>query len=236
MFPETTQRNRREIARIAGWLYLAIIVSSILSLIFLGGKYTVMGDTAASVQKMLQYETYVRINAVYEAFMFSAVIVLAVLLFELTKHVNAALARSAMLLRVGEAFLGFLGIVLSLGVLAVTSSNTGLESTESLARLLYDLKDSVYKILMICISFGTILFFSLFHKARYIPQFLALWGIVGFILMFIASCMQILTITGGTVVNGVAAVLAISFECVIGFWFIKNGITVKTDHSVKDKT
>ena len=215
------------IARTAGWFYLLIIVSSLLSLIFLGGKYTVMGDSAASVARMTRYATHVRINAVYEVFMFSAVIVLAVLLFELTKDINRTVARCALFLRSAEAILGYLGIVLTLGVLTVTGGNAAPESTGSLAVLLYDLKDLVYKILMICISLGTVFFFTLFHKARLIPPFLSLWGIAGFALMIVASVFQILAAPGGMAINGAAAALAISFELVIGVWLIVKGTSTR---------
>ena len=67
--------------------------------------------------KMFENSMYVRINAVYEVFMFSSVIVLSVLLFELTKNLNSTLARTAMLLRIAEAMLGYLGIILTLGIL-----------------------------------------------------------------------------------------------------------------------
>ena len=134
--------------------------------------------------------------------MFSAVIALAVLLFELTRGINAGLARTAMLLRVGEAILGYLGIVLSLGVLAVASQ--GAERSEALAVLLYDLKDLL--------------------KGRYIPKFMSVWGIIGFALMLVASVLQILDNPTGTMVNAAAAVLAITFELTIGIWFIVKGI------------
>lgn len=76
---------------------------------------------------------------------------------------------------------------------------------------------------MICISLGTVLFFSLFYKARLVPAFLSLWGITGFRLMIIASFFQILSIVGGIMINGVAAALAISIEVAIGIWLIVKG-------------
>ena len=75
---------------------------------------------------------YVRINAVYEVLMFSAVIALSVLLFELTKHLNVALARTAMLLRIAEALLGYLGIILTLGILSTVTAGTAAEEAGAL--------------------------------------------------------------------------------------------------------
>ncbi len=165
-----------------------------------------MGDSAALVVKMSQHEMLVRINSVYEAVMFSAVIILSVLLFENTKSINSVLARSAMLLRTGEALLGYTGVVLTLAI------------------LLYDIKDTVYKILMVCISTGTILYFYHFYEERLIPAILSVWGILGFSLMLLASFFQILNLGAGAVLNTVAAALAISFELVIGIFLIVRGV------------
>jgi len=224
MSENTSQRPPRRLVRAAGWFYLLIILTSILSLIFIGGKYTVMGDNAASVAKMSQNGMLVRINAAYEMLMFSAVIVLAVLLFEITKSINSALARTAMLLRIAEALMGYIGIILSLGVLSATRESAGADAVSSLAILLLNLKDIAYMILSVCISMGTVLFFVLLQRARYLPSFLTLWGIFGFGLMLIAGLMQITDVPAGDIVNAVAAGLVILFELVVGLWLIVKGI------------
>ena len=227
MSTEEFMRKLHKHAKFAGWFYFLIILTSILSLIFLGGKYTVMGDSATTVAKMSNSPMYVRITAVYEVIMFSAVIFLSVLLFELTKHLDAALARTAMLLRMAEAVLGYFGIILTLCILSTVSAGTTTVGTDTLPILLYDLKDLTYKVLMVCISLGTVIFFSLFHKAKYVPKYLTVWGIVGFTLMIVASLLQILDLQAGVVVNVIAAALAISFELVVGLWLIIKGIKVE---------
>ena len=224
MSAEASTSKIHKLAKLTGWFYFLIILTSLLSLVLLGGKFTVMGDSETSVIKMVENSVYVRINVLYEVFMFSAVIVLSVLLFELTKYLNAVIARTAMLFRVVEAIMGYLGIVLALGILSTTST----ENVDALPILLYDLKDLAYKILMVCISLGSILFFYLFLKGSYIPKILSIWGIVGFILMLIASLLQILNMEIGITVNGIAATLVIPFELVVGLWLMIKG--VKTDN------
>ncbi len=219
--------NLQKLSKLAGWFYFVIILCTVLVMIFIGGTYTVMGDSAASVEKMFIYPLHVRIVAVFEVFMFTAVIILSVFLFEITKSINPMLARTAMLLRFGEAMLGYLGIILSLGILSTVSDNASLESANNLPILLYDLKDLIYKILSVCISIGTIIFFSLFYKAEYIPKFLSIWGIVGFGLMLVASVLQVLDVSFGEIVSGIAAVLVIIFELVLGIWLIVKGIKIK---------
>ena len=228
MLTEDSAKRLQKLSKWAGWFYFLIILSSILSLVFLGGKYTVMGDSAASVTKMFDNTILVRINAVYEVLMFSAVIVLSVLLFELTKYQNATLARTAMLLRLAEALLGYLGIVLTLSVLSSASAETGSSGVGALPILLYNLKDLTYKILMVCISLGTVLFFYLFHSAKYIPRFLTIWGILGFSLMLFASLLQILDLRAGVYVNAIAAALAISFEFTVGLWLVFKGVKTES--------
>ena len=106
----------KQTAKAAGWLYFLIILTSLLSLFFLGGKYTVMGDNQATLEKMAEHAGLVRVNSAYEILMFSAVIALSAGLFELLKKTGPALARAAMLLRVGEALLGYVTVLCTLAV------------------------------------------------------------------------------------------------------------------------
>jgi len=212
--------QQHKLVKMAGWFYLGIIVTSILSLIFLGGKYDELGDSKATIANMVQHSTLVRVNSAYEVLMFSAVIVLAVLLYEITRTINPALARSAMLLRVSEAVFGFIGTVLTLGALHVAEAH----GASSLAVALYDMKDIAYKIVMICISLGTMIFFYLFYKARYLPTFICLWGIIGFGLMLLSGLLQILDLAAGGILNIFAAALAITFELFVGAWLIAKGV------------
>jgi len=221
MTDESSIARKQGLVKAAGWFYLGIIVTSILSLIFLGGQYDELGNSKATISNMLQHSMLVRINSAYEVLMFSSVIVLAVLLYEITKSINPALARSAMLLRVAEAVFGFVGTILTLGALNVAEGNGG----GSLAIVLYDLKDIAYKIVMVCISLGTLGFFYLFYKARYLPTFICLWGIIGFGLMLLSGLLQILDLQAGAILNIFAAALAITFELFVGAWLITKGIT-----------
>ncbi|MCB0795600.1 MAG: DUF4386 domain-containing protein [Flavobacteriales bacterium] len=224
MMSREPSNELQRLAKWAGWSYLLIIITSILSLVVLGGRYTVMGDSAASVVKMFEHPGFVRANAVYEVLMFSAVIVLAVLLFQLTAHLNATIARIALMLRVAEALLGYLGVILTLGILYSAWDGSPDNGVGALPVLLYDLKDLTYKVLMVCISLGTILFLFVFHRARFLPHWLTIWGMLAFALMFVSSPMQILGLKAGVIVNGIAAVLTISFEVVIGAWLIVKGV------------
>ncbi len=219
-------RNLQRTVNMAGWFYFLIILSSLASLAFLGGKYTVMGDGQATVLKMAQQAWLVRINIVYEVFMFSAVIVLAVCLYEILKPVDQVLARVAMLFRVGEAILGYLTVFCTLAVLLLVKGQLEANRVDPLAITFYDLRDIAYLLLMVCISLGTIIFFWLFYKARYLPRAVSLWGVIGFSIMLLASILRLLEIEAGNTVNAVAAAIVIPFELFVGLWLVMKGITV----------
>jgi hypothetical protein len=68
-----------------------------LSMFFLGAKFIVMGDNAASINKIFENEIFFRISIIYEFIMFAAVILLAVALYEVLKTVNRVFAMTAML-------------------------------------------------------------------------------------------------------------------------------------------
>lgn len=211
-------------AKVAGWLYFTIIVTTILSLIFLAGQFTDFSDNTATIAKIAKNPLVVRGYAVFEIFMYSAVIILAASLFELLKPVNPLLARSAMLLRVGEAMMGYISVICLLAILFIAKDQKIAADMQSQALVIYSIKDIASKILMFCISIGSIFFCWLFYKSRMIPRFLSIWGIVGFSLMLLAGTLVLLDVGVGKHVNALAAGLVILFEIAIGLWLMVKGV------------
>ena len=207
----------------AGWSYFIIIATSLLALVLLNGRFTVTGDSGATVMKMAEHSLSVRMSLLYEVLMFSGVILLSASLYSILKPINELLARTALLLRIGEAILGYLGVACSLAVLAVLESSGGNPNVVMQAVQLYELREACCLVLMACISLGTIINFALFHRSRFIPRFLSVWGMAGFSLMLAASVFRFLDLEDGPLLNAIAAVAAISFEIVIGLWLIVRG-------------
>ena len=98
-------------ASFAGWAYLIIIVTSILSIVI--GPYKLMaeGNQAKTIENITSHQSLFRAGMVYEILMYSGVILLSVSLFELLKAKGHGKAMTALLFRFGEAIMGFLTVI-----------------------------------------------------------------------------------------------------------------------------
>lgn len=78
-------------ARLTGFVYLLIITTSVMSLIF--GPYQLMveGDIRQTIENIRNDQSLFRWGMAYEIFMYSAVIFLSVLLFQLLKSLDLVL-------------------------------------------------------------------------------------------------------------------------------------------------
>ncbi|NQT26920.1 DUF4386 domain-containing protein [candidate division KSB1 bacterium] len=219
-------------AKVAGWAYLLIIVSSILSMIFGPYKLSVPGDVSATVTNIMANETLFRIGAAYDLLMFAGVIILAFYLYVTLKSVNKNLAFLAMLWRVAEAIIGCLMVFSSLIVLLLLNGENytevfETEQLQALVGLFLDVKPVSVSMLFVFIGLGTIVNCYLFYKSQYIPRILAVLGMISFSLVLIAALMTIITPNNAAAIDIAAKALATIWEVVIGLWLIVKGINVK---------
>ena len=192
--PEMTTRaadvSLRRTVRVAGFLYLIIIVTSLLSMIFIDSKLIVPGDDAATFDNIAANELLFRIGVAYDLTMFASVVILAWALYVILKTVNKNLALLALFWRLGEAILG--GVVVLISFIVLQLLNGGDYSTafetgqlQALIGLFLNVRNAGLNIVIVFLCLGTIVFCYLFFKSRYVPRILAAWGIFSFSLMTI---------------------------------------------------
>lgn len=217
-------------AKTAGFVYLLIIVTSILSMIFGPFKLIVEDDTLATINNIATNQILFRIGAAYDLLMFIGVIILSVALYAVLKTVNRTVALTALISRIGEALIGSLTVICSITILYLINTNHSSESTKKTVELLFEVKDSIMNVVFAFLGFGSVLFCALFYYSRFIPRWLAGFGILAFLLVFAESLLVLLFNTESTVVTGAPAIV---FEITIGIWLLFKG--VKTDYFLKVK-
>jgi hypothetical protein len=79
-------------ARIAGWLYLFVIVAGIFSEIFVRGKLVVSGDAAATANNIMGSESLFRVSIALEVVWLACAVAIAVILYALLRPVSNILA------------------------------------------------------------------------------------------------------------------------------------------------
>ena len=151
--------------------------------------------------------------------------ILSVALYQVLKTVNRSTALTALFSRVGEGFIGTLSVACIVLVLWLINREDAVAKNQETVEFLFAVKDALMNLVFAFLGFGTILYCVLFYRSRYIPRWLAGFGMLAFLLVFGESILVILLNIESTPVTGVPAIL---FEITIGSWLLVKG--VNTDY------
>jgi len=181
MEDSTTERTQRTYARVAGFLLIWLIITG------LTGALTVShivgsGTFAETAKRVIASQYLYRVALCSELVETLSAVLLAFALYVTLKPVDALLAQIAMYWRLGEAFIGGVGMIFGFVRLGLYSSpqSVGALGTGQSQALLDQTGNAgfaSYNISAIFFSIGSILFFYLFFKSRYIPGILSAFGV-----------------------------------------------------------
>ena len=215
--------TQRSYARLAGFLFLWLIVTG------LAGQLTISrivgsGTFAETARRVAASEHLYRAALSSELIETLSAALLAFALYVTLKPVDPLLARLAMYWRLGESFVGAVGVIGGFVRLRIYSSPQPMEGAEALVGLTRQAGFAAYNISAIFFSIGSLLFFYLFFKSRYIPRILAAFGVFASVIVTIL-CFGSLIFPehAGTLEYGWAP-MAVA-EVATGFWLM--GFAVK---------
>jgi len=175
-----TSRLQRTYARLAGFLFLAVIAlalagGSILSHVAGGGTF------AQRAARIAASEHFYRVGLSMVLIVSLGSILLAFSLYATLRPVNSLLAQLAMIFTLGDSFLAL--IVRMCGFVRVhlyASAETvggGITGVQTLSDLMSSIADVTENIGGICFGIGLLIFFYLFFRSRYIPTALSALGL-----------------------------------------------------------
>jgi hypothetical protein len=223
MEDSSTERTQRTYARIAGFVYLWLIITDgagLLTISHIVGS----GTFAETAKRVVASEHLYRVALSSELIESLSVVLLAFALYVTLKPVNKLLARIAMYWKLGESFIGGVMIIFSFLTLHLYGSPQSLgalgnEQSRALVDLTRHAAFVAYNICGIFFSIGSVLFFYLFFKSRYIPRILSTFGVFASVIVT-AICFAGLTFPehAATLQYGWAPV-AIA-EIITGFWLM----------------
>ncbi|WP_038150469.1 DUF4386 domain-containing protein [Thiomicrorhabdus chilensis] len=178
-------------ARLAGFLYLVIIVCGIGSEVFIRSGLIVDGDAAATAANILESDGLFRLGFVADAIMLLSDVAIAVLFYVLLKPVNQTLALIAAAFRLTQAsILGF--NLLNYYAAALLMNGTvylnGLElnQLQVLASLFLDLHSHGYDLGLIFFGLSNLILGYLLIRADYFPTFFG-YGLIAAALVYLAG-------------------------------------------------
>jgi len=170
---ERAGRTQRLCARVAGFLFLWLILTG------LAGSLTTShivgsGTFAETARRVAASEHLYRLALCSELIETLSVVLLAFALYITLKPVDKLLAQTAMYWRLGESFIGGVGMIFGFVRLRLYTSPQsiaalGADQSQALVGLTRQAGVAEYNISAIFFSIGSILFFYLFFKSRYIP-------------------------------------------------------------------
>lgn len=226
-------KSQLKAARVSGFMYLLTILTAILSMILVDSKLTAKGNTADIVNSIISNEFLFRISVAYELFLFTSVVILSVALYVTVRKINKNLALLALCWRMGESIIGGVTALSGLAVLLLLNGNYSKvfepQQFQALVKLFLDIRSTSYLILYAFMGFGSIIFFYLMFKSRYVPRSLAGYGILSYVLMLFWPFINILVPNYPAILETIIIAPGALFEITIGFWLLFKGINLNQE-------
>ena len=228
--PMTAEQTQIFYARIAGFVYLLLIV------LYMSGDFLISGivegsDFAAIMQSVAASERLYRTALILQLITTVSTVVLAYALYVVVRPVNERLAQMAMFWRLGESFIGAGVVALSFVKLRIyTAANAGtgldLDQWQGLMTLARSAGSTGFNFSTLFFGIGSIVFFHLFLKAGYLPKVQSVFGIFASILVVLTSLSGLLLPEHGDIIQFGWVPMFIS-EIVTGLWLLLRGVKVR---------
>ena len=219
-------------ARVAGFALLLGIIVSVLNIYFVDAKLIVPGNNAATANAIMANGFLFRLGIAAVIIIYASVVILSAALYITLKPVDKNLALLAMLLRLGEAILGGVTVLMSFIVLLLLngkgySAGIDTEQVQAWVGLFLTLRTAWLDVVLIFVGLGGTVFCYLFLKSKYVPRILAAWGLFTYSSMLILSFVSILFPTHSEMFETVLYGLGTLFEVLFGFWLLLKGINLQ---------
>jgi hypothetical protein len=174
------RKTQQRYARLAGSLFLGVII------IALGGSFVLSrvagsGTFAETAARIAASERWYRVALSIAVIATLGSALLAFTLYATLKPVNSMLAQLAMIFALGDSFLALLvrmcGFVRLHLYLSAQTSAAGPVFAQVLSELIRNIAGVTENLGGIAFGIGSLLFFFLFFKSRYVPRMLSALGL-----------------------------------------------------------
>ena len=223
--------SRNKLAKVAGFLFLAIIAIAIFGEFYLLSDMIVYDDMAATAENIRTNQLTFRLAVASELLSFAAVVVLAISLYWVLKPANKPLAQLALFWRLGEASIMSVTLMTRFIVALLVSDASYLSGFEpallhGLLGLFLDAYDTGYGIGVVFFSLGSLIFCYLFFKSKTVPKLLSAWGIFASILVLLGSFSN-LALPNDAAITVPYGIPIFLFEVILGLWLLLKGVSNK---------
>jgi hypothetical protein len=230
----TIEPAQQTAARVAGFLYLAMMVTGLFAEFYARGPLIVPDDAAQTAANIAASDVLFRLGVVANLITFAGSIPLLLALYVLLEPVNRNVALLAVFWRLVEtsvlavvALNDFAALRLLSGAGYLRAVDT--EQLQALARLFVGVQGDGYRIGLVFLGLGSTVFAYLLFTSRYVPRGLAAWGIFSsLVLVLVTLTIMVLPRLAPVVVPGYFGPIAL-FEVALGAWLLFKGVRAPVD-------
>jgi hypothetical protein len=234
----TNEPDQRRAAKIAGFMFLLIVIGWTLNWVFVDSRLHGPGSVMAAADAVLAHEQLFRIGLANELLLSVSGVVLAWALYRMLRPVNGDLALLALIWKLLDAVIATVSVLASFIMLQMLNGKALLAAfkpgpLQEVAGLFFRLRSNGAAIAMLFLGLGFIVFFYLLFKSKYVPAILAGFGVFSYFLIFVNALADILIPRGAAVLEVVSPVgmifmaPSVLFELAIGLWLLRKGIRVR---------
>lgn len=184
-------QSNKKMARIAGGLYLGVVITGIFSLMYVPSRLFVWDDPAATVQNIRASETLYRLSIVSTLACYTIFLFLPLALYRLLHPVNKTCARIMVILAVVSVPVSFINLLNKFAALSLSGGQAAPE------QIMFYLNQYNNGILIVQIFWGLWLFplGYLIVKSGILPKFLG-------ILLMTGCFSYLINFLGGVLIPG----------------------------------
>lgn len=229
---KTFEITQTKAARLAGFLWVLTMATSMFATLYGFSRNVVRGDVAKTAANIMANETAFRVGIASMLFTSIAVIVLIWAFYVVLKPVNRELAGLALLLRMAETIVLTVVPIYQFTTLKYLSQAPYLKAFEpeqlyALANLSMSTYGSGVYVGFICLGMGSTIFAYLFLKSGYVPKAFAWLGIFASLLLTLGSFMIIIFPEVSAYVYPYGMVPMFLYEVGFGFWLWIKSVKVQ---------
>ena len=184
---------------------LLFIVTMLLGMI---DAYFVAPNLNVRLSSLYQVQSTILLGVFSVFFMAIGIVGIATTLFPVVRRQSEAIAITYVSFRIVECFLLTFGAVLYLFLLTTSKVNFNSDFLDTeLPKIAVNIKLNAYQLGMIVLGIGSILLCYSFYKSQVIPRWLSIWGMIGYLLLFLSAVFALLGIVD--TVHGIGTLMYI---------------------------
>jgi len=208
------------IGQLCGFLFLFILLTSVLSQ-FLAGAALDPQDVPGTLSKVAATSKKFRISVVIDLISHVSIIALAALLYIAFSPFNQTLALIGTLWRVAEGTIIALSevsnfVLLDVSQKSMTATGTQAIALESMGRSVISMGESGYKIGLVFLVLGSLMYAILFVTSGAVPLAIGWFGVIASILAGGGILLNLINPS----LSMVSFMVMIPYEIVLGIWLL----------------